>query len=247
MKIFLYIFLFILVLFIFMLRKKLFPFFYYLFLDLKHFDKTKFKGFGFWLFVGLGGSGKTMAMVEYLTRMKNKYPHLKVYTNFDYKLADGKINNWEDLINYENGDDGIIFGFDEIQLTFNSQQWDSAPQNLLEYVSQQRKLHKQIVASSQVFNRVNIILREQTNLVIECATLANRWTFIKAFHTPDYLLNGDLKDNGRKRSRAWRYNFIQTDYLRSLYDTYEIMVKLKTTKQSDKSKDYESLRYLLNK
>ena len=61
-------------------------------------DKKKFRGFGFWLYCGLGGSGKTISMVEYLNRMHKKYPKLKIYTNFNYKYADGKITSWQDLI-----------------------------------------------------------------------------------------------------------------------------------------------------
>ena len=65
-------------------------------------DKKQFKGFGFWLYCGLGGSGKTLSMVEYLTRMKKRYPRVKILTNFNFKYADGRIESWEDIINTEN-------------------------------------------------------------------------------------------------------------------------------------------------
>lgn len=205
-------------------------------------DKRKFRGYGFWLYCGLGGSGKTLSMVEYLKRMREKYPNVKIYTNFNCSIADGQINNWEELINYDNGDEGIIFGFDEIHLTFASTEWEKCPSNMLEYISQQRKLHKQIVASSQVFTRIDKKLREQTNYVIECKSLfLGRWIFNKAFNTAEYLANDEKGDKGaRKRKRAWRYNFVAYDSIRKLYDTMQIMVELKKGKS-----DTQKVRDLL--
>ncbi|MCB6569576.1 hypothetical protein LI142_08720 [Eubacterium limosum] len=191
-------------------------------------DKKKFRGYGFWLFCGLGGSGKTISMVEYLNRMKKKYPKVKIYTNFNYAQADGSIHTWQDIIDIDNGDEGVIFGFDEIHLTFASQDWQNCPSNMLDYISQQRKLHKQIVASSQVFTRVDKKLREQTNFVIECKSLfLGRWVFNKAFNTAEYLANDEKGDRGaRKRHRAWRYNFIAYASIRNSYDTMQLMKEL---------------------
>lgn len=227
-------------------------------------DKRQFRGYGFWLYCGLGGSGKTLSMVEYLTRVHKKYPKLKIYTNFRYKYADGIISSWQDIIDLENYElvpiskadyesmlsrneieetvvndgeyyrkkhNGIIFGFDEIHLTFASQKWADCPDNMLEYISQQRKLHKQIVSSSQVFTRIDKKLREQTNFVIECKSLGGRWIFNRFFHTSDYLANDEKGDSGvRQRKRAKRYSFIAYDSLRQLYDTMQVMVNLKSGK-----------------
>lgn len=209
-------------------------------------DKKKFRGYGFWLYCGLGGSGKTLSMVNYLNKQRKKYPNLKIYTNFNYKYADGKINSWEDLINYDNGEEGIIFGFDEIHLTFASQEWEKCPANMLDYISQQRKLHKQIVASSQVFTRIDKKLREQTNYVIECKSiLMGRWVFNIAFNTDEYLANDEKGDKGaRKRKRAFRLNFIAYDDIREAYDTMQIMKQLKSGKSSEQLKK-EALKNLL--
>jgi len=220
-----------------------------LFLSIKDFilmDKKKFRGYGFWLYCGLGGSGKTLSMVNYLNKQKRKYPKVKIYTNFNYKYADGKINSWEDLINEDNGDDGIIYGFDEIHLTFASQDWANCPSNMLDYISQQRKLHKQIVASSQVFTRVDKKLREQTNFVIECQSiLMGRWIFNKAFSTDEYLANDEKGDKGaRKRKRAWRVNFVAYDQIREAYDTMQLMKQLKKGKSQEQLKKERLLNLL---
>lgn len=219
--------------------------------DLFKLDRHIFRGYGFWLYCGLGGSGKTLSMVEYLSRMKKKYPKVKIYTNFTCAVSDGKIERWEDILEIDNVVDGVnygvIFGFDEIHLTFASQNWKNCPDNFLEYISQQRKLHKQIVASSQVFTRIDKKLREQTNFVIECkSVLMGRWTFQKFFHTEEYLANGELKDKGaHKRVRARHYNFISYDTIRNLYDTGEIMKEIKVGKSKD-VQALDSLRELVN-
>ena len=60
---------------------------------------------------------------------------------------------------------GVIFGFDEIHLTFESTKWEDAPDNLLDYISQQRKFHKLILGSSQVVN-VNTKMYNFSNLLM---------------------------------------------------------------------------------
>lgn len=196
----------------------------------KNEENQVFPFYGFWLYCGLGGSGKTLSMVQKISELKEKYPKLWVVTNFTTVLADERLNSWEDLINIENphgSEYGVLFAFDEIHLTLNSDNYRKRPEQLLEYISQQRKLRKLILGSSQVFMRVDKVLREQSNLVIDCRTYFKRWNFQRAYRTEDYLINGELRDKGsRKRDTVWKKNFIATDKIRSLYDTYEVMKPL---------------------
>lgn len=242
-------------------------------------DKEVFKGYGFWAFVGLGGSGKTISMVNYLIQMREKYPKLKILTNFEFALADGKIESWRDLLETDNiqvdeidlktytkfkkhktykdkdlwqeedkyyvrRNHGVLFGFDEIHLTFESTKWEDAPDNLLDYISQQRKLHKQIVSSSQVFTRINKKLREQTNFVIECRSIfLGRLVTNKFYNTCEYIANDEKMDKGaRKRKPTKRDCFIAYDNIRNKYNTEEIMKELNVPK-SDNQKFID----LLNK
>lgn len=123
---------------------------------------------------------------------------------------------------------GVIFGFDEIQLTFESTKWEDAPSNLLDYISQQRKLHKQIVSTSQVFTRVDKKLREQTNSVIECKSyLFGRLFTNKYYITQEYISNGEkLNAGSRKRRCLKRDVFVGYDKIREKYNTEEIMKEL---------------------
>ncbi len=218
--------------------------FYFLYLSIKDIIKKsknrskekEFDLYGLWLFCGLGGSGKTLAMVEKIKSLKEEYSNLYVVTNFTTDLADRKMTDWHDLIEIENPKGqqyGVLFAFDEMHLTLSSDRLKNNPEGLLEYISQQRKLKKLILGSTQVFTRTHKILREQSNLVIDCKMFCNRWSFQNAYKTEDYLLNGELRDSGnRKRQTVWKRNFIATDELFKLYDTHEVMKPL--IKKQDK-------------
>lgn len=235
-------------------------------------DKKEFRGYGFHIFCGLGGSGKTISIVNYLLAMKQKYPKLKIYTNFFFPAGDGIIKNWKDLIEITNYEEveilkeeyeklkkykpnkegkefyikdekffkiinhGVLFGFDEIHMTLNSDKWKDRPDDLLYYISQQRKMHKQIVASSQVFTRIDKILREQTNFVVECNSfLLGRLVVNRYYHTEEYIANDEKKDKGNKKRKVAKYNiFIAKDFIRNSYDTEEIMKDLKVGKSKEK-------------
>lgn len=229
-------------------------------------DKGVFRGFGFWCYCGLGGSGKTLSIVKYLLDIKSKYPNVKILTNFKFSKSDGRIETWKDLLETENVNiyeidqkeydkrkkwgqkhifmcltddnrivykkkinDGVIFGFDEIHLTFESSNWKDAPDNLLDYISQQRKYHKQIVGSSQVFTRIDKKLREQTNFVVECRSIFSGRLCIDTFYkTVEYIANGEKMDKGqRKRKAKKRTSFVAWDKIRQAYNTEEIMKELR--------------------
>ena len=235
-------------------------------------DKKEFRGYGFHIFCGLGGSGKTISIVNYLLAMKQKYPKLKIYTNFFFPFGDGIIKSWKDLLEITNYEEieitqeeyeklkkckpnkegkefyikdnlyykiinhGVLFGFDEIHMTLNSDKWKDRPDDLLYYISQQRKMHKQIVASSQVFTRIDKILREQTNFVVECNSfLLGRLVVNRYYHTEEYIANDEKKDKGSKKRKVTKYNiFIAKDFIRNSYDTEEIMKDLKVGKSKEK-------------
>lgn len=212
---------------------KFFMLFYWLFKDLK--DKKKnpnrFKEFGLTIFTGRQGGGKTTGMVEYLERLRIKYPNALIVTNFGYKNEHYSFNDWNDLFNIRNGDYGVIFAIDEIQNEFSAAHSKSFPEALLGEITQQRKQKIKIVATSQVFTRVAKPLREQTYEVIECRTLFGRWTFMKCFDADEYNMMIDSNDINVKIKipRKWRRNFIQDNALRDLFDSYAKVERIKRT------------------
>jgi Zonular occludens toxin (Zot). len=210
-------------------------------------DKDRvFDMYGVYLFCGRVGTGKTISMVRRAERIKRRYPNVKIYSNFTCTISDGLITCWQDILDFQNEDDngvnqGILFLFDEIHLTFDSQSWKDAPANLLEYISLQRHFHKCIFGSSQVWSRVNKVIREQSDWVIECKSyFGSRLIRNIQFSQEEYNVNGDLKGSGI-RKRHWKSNkcFYASDKLRNLYNTDEIIGGLGITRAEKKAMTIE--------
>lgn len=189
-----------------------------------------FTQYGLRMFCGRQGGGKTVGMVWLLEQWRKKYKNLKIYTNIDYAHQDGKLNGWQDLLNQElrNGIDGVVFAIDEIQNEFSSAAWKDFPETILSEITQQRKQRICILATSQVFTRVVKQLREQCYQVIECKTFFGRWTKLKAYDAEDYNSIIDSNDPAKKFKlpKIWKQNFVQTDELRSCFDTYAKVVRM---------------------
>ena len=100
---------------------------------------------------------------------------------------------------------------------------------MLAEITQQRKQKIKILATSQVFTRVAKPLREQTYEVVECVTVAGRWTFAKCFDADDYntMIDSSKPDLKLKMRRKWRKNFIQDNRIRELYDSYAKVERVK--------------------
>ena len=190
--------------------------------------KKVFKPFGLKMFCGRQGSGKTVGMVWYLECIRNKYPKCQIYTNFDYKYQTAPLESLLDLLEFRNGDDGVIFAIDEIQNEFSSAASRDFPESLLSEITQQRKQKVCILASSQVFTRVAKPLREQCYEVIESRTFFGRWTRMKCYDGDDYcsILDSYNAEKKFKLPKKWIQSFIHTDALRNCYDTYAKVFRL---------------------
>lgn len=195
-----------------------------------------FNEYGLTMYCGRQGAGKTVAMVEYLERMRKVYPEAIIVTNFNYIYEDYEMKSWEDFLYIRNDEKGVIFAIDEIQNEFSNEKWKTFPEFLLREITQQRKQKIKIVATSQVFTRVVKQLREQCFEVVECKTLLGRWTFIKAFDAEDYNNAIDSPSSKENLTRLFRKNFIQDEKLRNLYDTYAKIEKLKDAKYIERDK-----------
>lgn len=189
----------------------------------------RFREFGCTIYCGRQGDGKTMAITEYLERMRLRYPRALILTNYGYIYEDAVIDSWRDLLTIRNCTDGVIFAIDEIQNEYSSMAWKDFPEALLREVTQQRKQRVKIVLSSQVYTRVVKQLREQCFEVVECKTLMERWTFLKAFDADEYNGIIDRAEMKHKLHRLWRYNFLQSEYLRTLFDSYRKIEKMSKT------------------
>ena len=210
----------------------LFSFLKWKIIDLNRFLKNPHKDlhlYGIWLYCGLYGGGKTMALTEYLTRMRARYGN-KIYisTNYGFKGEDFPLNDWKELLTEY--DRPVIFGYDEIQNEFNSRDYKNFPYELVRLLTQNRKGHgKQIIGTAQRYARVDKVIRELCTHVVECHTLGGRWTFLKKYDAEDYeemLHQVDVMKKHKVPCR--RSSFVQTDKLRDAYDSFQMLESAKT-------------------
>lgn len=203
---------------------------YYLLRDLKNFKRRDFKLYGLRLYTGRQGAGKTIGMVHDLERYRRRYPHCKIYTNFGYHYQTAPLKSLNDLLEpkFKNGTDGVIFAIDELQNEFSSAVSKDFPESLLSQITQQRKQRVCILATSQVFTRVAKPLREQCFIVIVCQTFLGRYTRLKYYDAEDYIDYADsLNPKQRRKLRKKRYDaFVQSDRIRTLYDSFELIKRL---------------------
>lgn len=189
--------------------------------------KKVFNRFGFTIFCGRQGAGKTISMVDYLNKAKEAYPKCKIVTNFKYAYSDYIMKDWRDFLEIRNGEDGVIFAIDEIHSEYSAESWKDFPETVLSEISQQRKQRVKIVATAQVFTRCAKQIREQAFSVIVCNTFLGRLTLTKEYDAAEYGTS-DSPYIVKKRCRPiGRSVFVQSNDLRESYDTFEKIEKMK--------------------
>lgn len=189
--------------------------------------------YGIYGYFGLWGMGKTIAMTKELYDLRQKY-HDKIYifTNYGFKLEDKPFSDWRMLL--DDYDKPAVFAWDEVQNEFNSRDFKNFPVELLTILTQNRKGNgKRVLYTAQRWGRVDRVFRELTYLCFECKTRFGRLTSARAYFWEDYeelLSKSDVRMKIKVHSK-YRKIFIQTDYLRSLYDSFQML-------QSAKDKTY---------
>lgn len=198
-------------------------------------EPRKLHLYGMWMFCGLPGYGKTMALTEYLIRMRDKYGD-KIYisTNYGFEEEDFPLTCWQELLTEY--DRPVIFGYDEIQNEFNSRNYMNFPYELVKLLTQYRKGHgKQIVCTAQRYGRVDKTIRELCTHIVECRTVwFGRVTKLRQYDVEDYeqFLN-EIDVIKKHKIPCKKYRFIQTDELRGAYDSFKML-------DSAKQKEYIS-------
>jgi Zonular occludens toxin (Zot). len=196
------------------------------FLTRKQRDQV-FSEYGFSIFTGRQGAGKTVSMVRYLDLMRKKYPNVKIITNFNYAYADKRMKDWRDFMEIRNGEDGVIFAIDEIHSEYSAASWKDFPEALLSEISMQRKQRVKIVATSQVFCRVAKPIREQAFSVMVCRTYFSRLTFFKEYDAAEYSTSDTPYKVKKSVKPIWKSVFVQSNALRRSFDTYEKIERMK--------------------
>ena len=201
-------------------------------------DPNTFKPFGLHLLCGEQGSGKTILMAYLIRMYKHIYPRVKVVSNFDCKLQDNELKTWEQLTFDTNGIYGEIDCIDEIQNWFSSNDSKNFPPDMLSVITQQRKVRRCILATSQVFTRTAKPIRENTYLMYYPFTAFGCITFVRVYKPI-------LKDDGTLKEKKLRkfFFFVHDKELREMFDSYKTIINLtnagfKPVTEHLKSDDY---------
>ncbi len=182
---------------------------------------------GLVVFTGPQGSGKTLSAVSYVENLLEMYPKALLVTNlslsnypFDHKRV-FQFYNSDDLSRYSNGEFGVIYLIDEIQLYFNSLQSKNINIDVMTQISQQRKQRKHIVATSQVFGRMAKPLREQFSSVLVCNNLFGFVQFNKLVDRDCIEDNDNSTSLKGKVKKKFIWFHSPSDYKK--YDTYYVI------------------------
>ena len=167
-------------------------------------------------------------------QFQNEYFKLYLKTNRVFPF-----NNQDDLQNYRNGEQGMIFLIDEIQLYFNSLESKNINMDVMVTISQQRKQRIHIIGTSQVFGRMAKPLREQFNIVVACDKYFNFLQCNKIVNRDDIQEStDDMHVEGKVMRKCW---FIHSPRYYNRYDTYYTISRTKFVSNEQKKGDiYDS-------
>lgn len=213
-------------------------------LDKLHTDPNTFQEYGMHLICGEQGSGKTTLVAYLVRKYKTIYPRVKVRSNFGCTIEDFPLTSWTDLTLDTNGIYGEIDCIDEVQNWFSSNQSRNFPPDMLTVITQQRKVRRCIIATSQIFTRVAKPIRENTYLMYYPFTAFGCITFVRVYK-PVLDSEGNLKEKKLKKF----FFFVHDEELRSMFDSYKTICNLRDSgfkESSEHLKKEESIKVTLN-
>lgn len=178
---------------------------------------------------GEQGSGKTLTIVNYIVQLARWYPKMVLVTNVDiFGLSKDikiiKFTNLNQLITLfeivNNGEYGVVYFIDEIQVLFNALLKRGQSVQVLEVISQQRKQRKHIVGTAQIFMKIDKVFREQMKNVVLCKKYFGVFQY-------NQIVNGSeiTEENGKpnfSQIKARRFWFHSPEMFKR-YDTSAII------------------------
>lgn len=184
-------------------------------------NPNEFSYYGFWLFAGEQGAGKTISAVDFCQKIKNEYPLSQLVANIGISGRDKFLSSHEDIIFNNNGNNGTICLIDEIQNWFSSSERVGFPPEMIQEICQQRKQHKVVIGTSQCFSRISLPLRQQVNYLCLPMTIANCLTIVRVYKP---FISEDGKVKKKRHFKTWF--FVHSDRLRNSYNTFEKVKRL---------------------
>lgn len=191
----------------------------------------RFEGWGLHLYVGMFGAGKTSTMVYDAYNLCKRFPQITVVSNFAlYNFpAHTQIRPLKNVSDIINAPDNTLVLIDEIGTVFNSRDFmggkGGVPKLLFQHICQCRKRHIEILATTQRWNFLDKQLRDITATVTKSSVSFrhpfSRMATCRVYDSVDYDMG---YTNPLYQPTVIGYEvYIQTDKVRSLYDTSELV------------------------
>lgn len=204
---------------------------------IKNKEYKKFKGYGIHTFVNLFGAGKTSSAVYEAYKIAKKFPEVTILSNIELKNfpEHTKIIELTEYKQIVEAPEACLIILDECSTIFNARDWktDGIPAVMLETLFQVRKERKMMFCTAQLFEHVDKQIRDVNFTVKACSCIKGRWNIVTTYNAKQYE---NHKDNTISPPKPIKITgFIQNDFVRSLYDTKEMVKKMKKAKYiSDK-------------
>lgn len=202
---------------------KLLDFFRWRLIDLYRFVKYKppIHLYGVRCITGMYGMGKTITMSKLALDYKEKYGDaIYICSNYGLSIQDFAFEDIAQLT-YEY-DKPCLFFFDEVQNEFPSTE-KILPKGVRQALSLNRKGHgKMIYWASQDAELVHKTFRRLTIEYLQVKTIFKRYTKVRTYMSLDYqnlIQEVDIKKR-MKIHPIKTFSFIQSDYVRDLYNSY---------------------------
>lgn len=187
--------------------------------------KKRFPYHGVYCFCGKQGSGKTLSAVRCISNIYLDYKDVYLVTNvnintdvLDHIPKDNIIPFTRYYQLFFNYNKPTIFLIDEAHILFNSLESKNADVNMFQVISQNRKRQRVFMLTSQVFSRLQLVMREQINTIIDCKTYLNYITHCVVYH--DFEKQRD-ELVGKKEFGVFYTHKRKMHY--TMYNTYQVI------------------------
>lgn len=187
--------------------------------------KEKFPYHGVYCFEGKQGSSKTMSATRMISNIYLDYKDVYLVTNVWLNLNILSHIPAENVIPFTryyqlffNYDKPVIFFIDEGHLLFNSLESRNADVNMFAVISQNRKRQRIFVLTSQVFSRLQLVMREQINTIIHCVTFLNFLSVCQVYS--DFEKQRDELVGKKEFTALYTHN---KDLHYKMYNTYQVI------------------------
>lgn len=184
---------------------------------------------GILCFCGEQGSGKTLSAVNYVENVAKHYKKCHIITNVNLNIdvSPKRIKRYEgveQMLEYDNAEFGAIFFIDEMHIEFNSLESKGMDIHTFELVSQQRKMRKHIVGTSQVFGRLAKPFREQFKYVVLCDRMIGSLFRQSIYRANNVAFEDDIRTQLQPYATRW---YIANKDMFAKYDTSQVVRRIR--------------------